>query len=206
MTRIFQRPMPLALLLLAATFIPIASAPLRMFQIITNQLPPDALRFNAVPWALFLHSLGGMTFCLLGPFQFAGVLKHRFGKLHRITGRIFVVTGFMLALSALRMLAEFPDGSTWVLVTARLLASLGMMGCMAMSLISIKNSYINDHRNWMIRAYAIGTGSATIAFIQLPIFFIRGQALTGYAADILFVLSWIINLSIAEWVIRYRYK
>jgi hypothetical protein len=203
MTRIFQRPMTLALLLFLATFIPITSAPLRIFQVLTDQLPPDAIRFNAVPWALLLHSLGGMTFGLLGPLQFSRAVKNRFGKFHRISGRIFVLAGMMLALSALRLLVEFPNSSTWVLVTARAVAGLGLMATLTLALIAIMNRDIAQHRNWMIRAYAIGMGAATIAFIQLPIFLIRGKALEGYFADSLFVLSWVINLTLAELVIRF---
>jgi Predicted membrane protein (DUF2306) len=203
MTRFFQRPMTLALLLFFATSIAIISAPLRMFQILTDQLPPDAIKFNAVPWTLFLHSLGGMTFGLLGPIQFSGAIKKRFGKFHRISGRIFVVAGMMLGLSAIRLLVEFPDASTWVLVTARAFAGLGMITALTLALLAIINRDIVRHRNWMIRAYAIGMGSATIAFIQLPIFLIKGKALEGYFADSLFVLSWAINLTIAELVIRH---
>jgi hypothetical protein len=203
MTRFFQRPMTLALLLFFATSIAIISAPLRMFQILTDQLPPDAIKFNAVPWTLFLHSLGGMTFGLLGPIQFSGAIKKRFGKFHRISGRIFVVAGMMLGLSAIRLLVEFPDASTWVLVTGRAFAGLGMITALTLALLAIINRDIVRHRNWMIRAYAIGMGSATIAFIQLPIFLIRGKALEGYFADSLFVLSWAINLTIAELVIRH---
>jgi Predicted membrane protein (DUF2306) len=203
MTRFFQRPMTLALLLYLATFIAIISAPIRMFQILNDQLPADAFRFNAVPWALFLHSLGGMTFGLLGPIQFSGAVKKRFGKFHRVSGRIFVVAGMMLGLSAIRLLVEFPDASTWLLVTARAVAGLGMITALTLALLAIINRDIVRHRNWMIRAYAIGMGSATIAFIQLPIFLIRGKALEGYFADSLFVVSWVINLTIAELVIRH---
>jgi hypothetical protein len=203
MTRFFQRPMTLALLLFLATSIAIISAPIRMFQILTDQLPLDAIKFSAVPWTLFMHSLGGMTFGLLGPIQFSGAVKKRFGKFHRISGRIFVVAGVMLGLSAIRLLVEFPNASTWVLVTARAVGGLGMITALTLALLAIINRDIVRHRNWMIRAYAIGMGSATIAFIQLPIFLIRGKALEGYFADSLFVLSWVINLTIAELVIRH---
>ena len=115
MPRIFARPLWLAIFLLIATFIPIATAALKIYQIPTTQLPDDAIKFVAVPGSLFIHSLGGLLFGLLGPLQFAGVLKRRFGRLHRITGRIFVASGLMLGLSSLRLLAEFPNASTWVL-------------------------------------------------------------------------------------------
>lgn len=202
MTRFFQRPMTLAMLLFLATFIPIISAPIRMFQVLTDQLPPDAIKFTAVPWTLFLHSLGGMLFGILGPIQFSRAIKNRFGKFHRITGRIFVVAGMMLGFSALHLLTAFPNDTTWVLVIARAIAGLGLVFTLTLALLAIINRDFSQHRNWMIRAYAIGMGAAAIAFIQLPIFLMRGKALDGYFADSLFVLSWIINLTIAELVIR----
>jgi uncharacterized membrane protein len=203
MTRTFQRPIPLAILLFVITFIPIASTPIRMFQILTDQLPLDAIKFTAVPWALFMHSLGGLAFGLTGPLQFTGALKLRFGRLHRMTGRIFVVAAVFLALSALRLLFQFPHDSTWILVSARAAASLGMLLGVTLALNAVWKRNFNQHRSWMIRTYALGMGSATISFIQLPIFLVRGQALQGYFADSLFVLSWVINLITAEIIIQY---
>ena len=202
MPRIFARPIWLAIFLLIATAIPIITAALKLYEIPAGKLPDDAIRFNTVPWSLFVHSLGGMLFGLLGPLQFAGVLKRRFGRLHRITGRIFVLCGLMLGLSSLRLLAEFPDGSTWVLVSARLAAGLGMSLALVWAIFSIRLGNVAQHRAWMIRAYAVGMGSATISFIMMPIFLITGEVPKGFAADLLFVASWVINIAIGEWVIR----
>ena len=202
MPRILARPIWLACILLIATFIPIVTAAIRVYEIPAGKLPDDAIKFAAVPVSLFVHALGGMLFGLLGPLQFAGVLKRRFGRLHRITGRIFVVCGLMLGLSSLRLLAEFPDGSTWVLVSARLVAGLAMSGALIWATFAIWRGNVAQHRAWMIRAYAIGMGPATISFIMLPIFLITGEAPKGYAADMLFVVSWGINIAIAEWAIR----
>ena len=203
MTRFLQRPLSLAFILFVATFIAIASAPLRMFQILTDQLPADAIKFTTVPWTLFFHSLGGMAFGLAGPLQFAGALKFRFGWLHKIMGRIFVIAGLFLALSAVRLLFEFPHDSTWVLVSARAVAALGMILAITLALSAMWNRNFAKHRAWMIRTYALGMGPAAISFIMLPIFLIRGKALEGYLADSLFVLSWVINLTIAEIIIRH---
>ena len=203
MTRFLRRPLLLAIILFVATFIPIASAPLRMFQILTDQLPADAIKFTTVPWTLFFHSLAGLAFGLAGPLQFAGALKFRFGRLHKIMGRIFVIAGLFLALSALRLLFEFPHDSTWVLVTARALAALGMLLAITLALSAVWDRNFAKHRAWMIRTYALGMGPAAISFIMLPIFLIRGKALEGYLADSLFVLSWVINLTLAETTIRH---
>jgi uncharacterized membrane protein len=203
MSRFFRRPLSLAIILFVATFIPIASAPVRMFQILTDQLPADAIKFTTVPWALFLHALGGLAFGLAGPLQFARALKLRFGSLHKVTGHVFVIAGSFLALSSLRLLFEFPHDSTWVLVCARAAAALGMILAMTLALIAVRNGNFAKHRAWMIRTYALGMGAATISFIQLPIFLTRGEALQGYFADSLFVLSWVINLTFAEIIIQH---
>lgn len=202
MPRIFARPLSLAIFLLIATFIPIITGALTMYQITAGSLPQSSIKFAAVPGSLFFHALGGVLFALLGPLQFAGVLKRRFGRLHKITGRIFVASGLLLGLSSLRLLAEFPDASTWVLISARLAAGLGMSLALIWAIVAIRRGQVARHRAWMIRAYAVGMGSATISFIMLPIFLITGEAVKGYAADFLFVASWIINIAIAEWVIR----
>ncbi len=202
MPRIFMRPIPLAVILLVLTFIPIFFAALRLYQIPTGRLPEDAIKFAQVPWSLGMHALGGVLFGLLGPVQFAGVLKRRFGRFHRITGRIFVVAGLFLGLSSLRLVAEFPDVSTWVLISARITTGLGLSVALVLALMAIRWRDVPRHRAWMIRAYAIGMGAATISFIQLPIFLITGEPVEGYAADLLFVASWVINIGIAESVIR----
>lgn len=201
MPRIFARPNWFACLLLIATIIPIVTAGIRVYQVPTGQMPDDAVKFAVVPVSMFVHSLGGMLFGLLGPLQFAGVLKRRFGRLHRITGRIFVVSGLMLGLSSLRLLAEFPDASTWVLISARLAAGLGLSLALIWAIFAIRRGNVEQHRAWMIRAYAVGMGAATISFIMLPIYLITGKPVEGYAADLLFVASWVINIAIAEWVI-----
>ena len=202
MPRIFARPLWLAVFLLIATFIPIIAAVLTMYQIAAGQLPDSSIKFAIVPGFLFFHALGGVLFGLLGPLQFAGVLKRRFGRLHKITGRVFVASGLLLGLSSLRLLAEFPDASTWVLLSARLAAGLGLTAALIWAIVAIRQGHVARHRAWMIRAYAVGMGSATISFIMMPIFLITGEAVKGYAADLLFVASWLINIAIAEWVIR----
>ena len=201
MPRILVRPLWLASFLLIATSIPIITAALKLYQIPTGQLPDDAVKFATVPWSLFGHALGGMLFGLLGPLQFAGVLKRRFGRLHRITGRVFVASGLLLGLSSLRLLAGFPDASTWILVSARLVAGLGLSLALIRAIVAIRQGNVTRHRAWMIRAYAVGMGPATISFLMLPIFLITGEPLEGYIADLLFVASWVINIVIAERVI-----
>ena len=61
---------------------------------------------------------------------------------------------------------------------------------------------LHRHRVWMIRAYAIGMGAATVSLIMFPIFVATGEPPAGLLSDLVFVGSWVINIAIGEWVIR----
>lgn len=196
------RPKTLAFLLLFLTSIPIVMAAVSLYQIPAGQLPVDSVKFTVVPAALFAHALGGMLFGILGPIQFAGVLKQRFGRAHRITGRVFVAAGMLLALSSLRLLWQFPDTFTWVLALARLAAGVGLAAALVIALMAISRRNLPRHKAWMIRAYAIGMGQSTVSFLMLPIYLVTGEPLKGYLSDLVVVGSWAINIAIAEWVIR----
>ncbi len=201
MPRLFASPRGLAITLLLFSAIPILVAASELYQSLTGTLPPDAQKYTTVPVTHFLHALGGVLFGVLGPIQFAGVLRNRFGRLHRITGRVFVASGALLSLGALRLLWQFPDASTWVLVTARLLAGVAVGATLILAVRAIRHRDVAMHRAWMIRAYAIGMGSATVSLLMFPIYIVTGAPIHGYAADLVFVASWAINIGLAEWVI-----
>ena len=192
----------IAALLLVFTGIPIAISFVRMGQIPLGALPPDAVKFTAVPLGHFFHAAGGAVFGILGPLQFSRALRGRFGRLHRWLGRVFVLAGLALGLTSLRLVFQFPDAGTWILVTARLVMGAALLGALVLGLRAALLRDLARHRAWMIRAYAIGMGAATIALIMFPIFIITGAPLTGYVSDLAFVCSWVINITIGEWVIR----
>lgn len=191
----------LPILLLFLTAIPVLMAAARVVQVPMGALPDDALKYTATPASLFLHATGGVLFGLLGPLQFGRSLTHRFGRFHRVSGRAFVISGALLALSGLRLVWAFPGTSTPVLDVARIAASAGLGLTLWWGVRAAQRKNIPSHRAWMIRAYALGMGAATIAFIMFPIYFITGEAPTGLLSDLLFVGSWVINIAIAEWVI-----
>ncbi len=54
----------------------------------------------------------------------------------------------------------------------------------------------------MIRAYAIGMGTGTVALVMFPIYLITGAPPSGLAADIVVVGMWLLNIALGEWVVR----
>ena len=62
---------------------------------------------------------------------------------------------------------------------------------------------IRDSGNWMLRGYAIGMGAGTQALTLMA-----GEMIVGppseFSRAILMGAAWVINLAVAEWIIRKR--
>ena len=195
-------PNRLAFLLFFLTAVPIIAAALRLIQIPAGMLPEVAQHLTDTPVSHWLHALGGMAFGIIGPLQFTNVLKRRYGRLHKILGYIFVLSGVGLGISSIALLITHLNSATVILNTARFIAGNAVILCLGISMSAIFKRNIAVHRAWMIRAYAVGMGSATVVFFFIPYMLITGSEATGYASDLLFILAWGVNIAIAERVIR----
>ena len=58
----------------------------------------------------------------------------------------------------------------------------------------------------MMRAYALGQGASTQAFVGITWMLISGTEATGFLRDVLMTSAWLINLSVTEYLIRGRSK
>ena len=202
MTRWLTRPVVVPAALYLGTLLAIVLALVQVVQIPLGALPEDSLRLGAAPAWHFMHVLGGATFGILGPIQFGRVLVRRYGRLHRVTGRLFVAAGAMLSLSALSLLWHFPDTYSVAVNSARLLFGIALGVALAMAMLAIRKRDIARHRNWMIRAYAIGMGATVVTTVFLPIYAITGEPPTGLVSDILFLGCWTACVVFAEALVR----
>ena len=202
MIRTFSRPIPLLLFLFCCTFIPVMMAAIRVVQIPLGALPEDSLRLATVPVAYFFHSLAGVLFGVLGPLQFVHALRCRFGVLHRLSGRVFVLAGVVLALSGLRLLLQVESIATGLLDSARGVFGLALIAALMLGVAAARVNDTSRHRTWMIRAYTIGIGTGTASLVMFPIYLISGEPVTGLATDVVVVGMWLLNIALGEWVIR----
>ncbi len=196
------KPISIPLLLLFLTAIPVIMAMVRSVQIPMNTLPEETLRLMAAPISFFSHVVAGAGFGILGPIQFGRVLANRFGTLHKVLGRIYVVFGALLAYSGIALLWSFNGTSTPVLDITRGVAGIALGFALWRAIQLVRNRNIAGHRAWMIRSYAIGMGSSGVAFIIFPIYIATGEPVNGLASDMVFVASHIVSLLIGEWAIR----
>lgn len=202
MTRWFTKPVVVPAALFFGTLLTIVLALVQVVQIPLGALPEDSLRLSAVPVWHFMHVLGGATFGILGPIQFGRVLMRKYGLLHRIMGRVFVAAGAMISLSSLSLLWHFPDTYSVAVSSGRLLFGIALGVALAIAMQAIRERDFTRHRNWMIRAYAIGMGATAVSMVFFPIYAITGEPPTGLASDIAFLGSWTACVVFAEGLVR----
>lgn len=202
MFRLFQRPIALALFLAFLTAIPILNSLVLAFQIPSGTYAEDSAHLAVAPISLFVHVLAGVAFGITGPVQFVRALRNRFGALHRVLGRIFVLSGAIIGFSGLSILAQVTSQRTPIVDIARGLFGLALLIALAMAMVAIRNRDFLRHRAWVIRSYAIGMGLGTVALVFIPLYIVTGQPPIGLTSDILFVVTWVMTIVIAEVVIR----
>jgi uncharacterized membrane protein len=193
-------PVPLALVVLS--LIPVIAGSLRLLEIAGGpQLMPTNPRIDASPVPVVVHVLAAALYAFLGAFQFSARLRRSRPGWHRRSGRILVVAGLAVAGSGLWMTLFYPGAPGGDLLWGiRLLVGSAMAAFIVLGFTAIRHRDIPAHRAWMMRAYALGVGAGTQALTQGV-----GEALFG-TGDLSTAISvgsgWVINVVVAEWVIR----
>jgi uncharacterized membrane protein len=154
------------------------------------------------PLPLILHIIAALAFAVLGAFQFSPGLRRRRPGWHRVSGRLVVALGLVVALTALWMnqITPRPTFAAQLLYLFRLAAGSGMAIGTILGVTTTRQGDIAGHRAWMTRAYALAFGAATQVF-TIGI----GQAIFGVSEltnALMQGAGWVINLAIAERAIR----
>ena len=194
-------PVPAALLLLSV--VPLLAGGFRVVQLLGGpELIPADDRFAGFPLPLVAHLVGACVYVIVGAFQFVPRLRRQHPGWHRNAGRVLAVAGLLVAGSALWMTLFYAPkpGTGALLYVLRLVFASAMAACLVLGVTTIRHGDVAGHRAWMIRAYAIGLAAGTQAFTGGI-----GGALFGTDAlqmDLAMGSAWVINLAVAEWVIR----
>lgn len=192
--------------LLVLSIIPVASGAFRLTQLTGGaQVTPANARFFASPLPVVVHIVSGSLFSILGAFQFAAGFRRRRPGWHRAAGRLLVLCGLLVGLSALWMTVFYPrpDGDGDFLSAQRLVFGSAMIASIVLSFAAIRRGNVNQHRAWMARGYAIGLGAGTQALVLMVGEMVSGKP-NEFSRAMLMGVAWVINLAVAEWVIRKR--
>lgn len=193
---------PTCLILLA--LIPILAGAMRLTELTGNPIPtPANSRFLDSPFPVVTHIISVTAFSLLGAFQFVPALRRGKARWHRTAGRILIPAGLLAALSGMWMAAFYPHpaGDGTAISVLRLIFGLAMIVCIGLGVRRIAKRNFLSHSEWMTRAYAIGIGAGTQAIVLIPQSIIFG-ATHEISRTVLMGAAWVINLTIAELIIR----
>lgn len=160
-------------------------------------------RFIVTPLPVVVHIIAVIPFSILGALQFAPALRRRGRRWHRLAGRVLVVCGLAAAITGLWMARFYPwpEGDGEVLCRLRLVFGSVMAASIVLAIDAVRRRDFVAHGAWMTRGYAIGMGAGTQVLTHLPWFVVVGQPDEATRA-VLMGAGWVINLGVAEWVIR----
>lgn len=195
---------PTGLILLS--LIPIIAGQARLSELTGGAVMTDQnARFLESPIPVVTHIVSVTIYSLLGAFQFVPALRRRRGGWHRIAGRILIPAGLLTALSGMWMASFYPHpaGDGFVLMLLRLLFGSAMVVSIALGLRAILRRNFVVHSAWMTRAYAIGMGAGTQAIVLIPGSIMFGST-NELSRTVFMGAAWVINLAVAEYVIRRR--
>jgi uncharacterized membrane protein len=190
--------------LLVLGAIPLIAGAFRLVELAGGaDVTPANARFFGSPLPVVLHIVAAAAFIVLGAFQFVPGFRRRRPGWHRRVGRLLVGSGLVAALSGLWMTQfyQLPDHDGALLYGFRLLFGSLMAISIVLSFVAIRRREIARHRAWMMRGYALGLGAGT-QVLTLGI----GEVVFGppgeFSRALLMGGGWVINLAVAEWVIR----
>jgi len=98
---------------------------------------------------LIPHTLSGVIALLAGAMQFSSRLRRRHLKFHRVLGRIYVVSVFIGAPTGIALAAGRPG------MPGTSIQAAAWMVCTTAAFIAARNRQIAQHRQWMVRSYAV---------------------------------------------------
>ena len=109
-----------------------------------------------------LHIVPGLLFVVLGPLQFRQALRARRPALHRRTGLVLLACGAVIGVTALVMSPQMAIGGANETAATTLFALLFLFS-LGKGFAAIRRVEVARHREWMIRAFAIGLA---VAFVR----------------------------------------
>ena len=164
----------------------------------------DAL-FARYPVLTLIHIIPGLLFMVLGPLQFSTTIRSRHLQWHRWSGRVYLLCSLIIGVSALVMSVGMPAIGGLTQAVATTLFALYFLFALSKAYWHIRRREIALHREWMIRAFAIGLAVATIRPI-IGLFFATSR-LSGLTPDrffgIAFWIGFVLHLAAAEAWIRW---
>ena len=165
---------------------------------------PTNPQFLDYPTITLLHVIPGGIYLALAPFQFLSRIRSRWLGYHRLAGRFLASMGLILGAAALFLALVIPfSGRSEQVVNG----FFGMFFLISLvkGFLYIRAGQIALHREWMIRAFAIGLSIATMRLLFVPALIIVGNPTHSQIETLSiasFTVAFCLHTAFAEYWIR----
>ncbi len=166
-------------------------------------------QFEDYPVITRLHVIPGMIYLALAPLQFSKTVRKSSATYHRWAGRLLATIALVSGAGALFLGVIIPYSG---LPEQIIIGVFGVFFLIATirGFICARNKDFLTHREWMMRAFAIGLSIATMRLIFVPILIGLGEPSVEQAqfySILSFSIAFALHSGFAEyWIIRTRPK
>ncbi|WP_344190895.1 DUF2306 domain-containing protein [Pedococcus aerophilus] len=131
--------------------------------IVGGTVPDDDLAemYVAHPWLAYGHIVPGVVYLLGAPFQLSQRFRSRHYTLHRRLGRALLVCALVSGALSVVLGVVFAWGGS-AETSASVVFGSWFVVCLVLAFRAIRGGQVAQHRRWMVRAFAVGLGVATI--------------------------------------------
>lgn len=131
--------------------------------VVAGTVPDDDLaeKYVAHPWLAYGHIVPGMVYLLGAPFQLSRTFRSRHYALHRRLGRVLLGCALVSGVLSVVLGVVFAWGRG-AETSATVVFGSWFVVTLLLAFRAIRDGRVAQHRRWMVRAFAVGLGVATI--------------------------------------------
>lgn len=179
--------------------------------IVAGTTPNDdfAERYVAHPWIAYGHIVPGVIYLAAAPLQLSRRFRTRHYAIHRRLGRVLLGSALLSGVLAVVLGIRFAWGGTPESVASAVFGTW-FLACLVLAFRAIRAGRVRSHRRWMIRAFAVSIGVASIR-IWVGLFTGLQSGLLGMADETMpvrstfglaFWLGFFSHVLVGEWWLR----
>jgi uncharacterized membrane protein len=160
----------------------------------------EEIRLTYYKLAFFSHVYTSILVISLGLTQFSKTIRSRFSFVHKLSGKVYVILILLVACPSGLVMAYHANGGL-ISQTSFTILSILWFTFTLKAYTAIKKGEFQKHKNFMIRSYALTLSAVSLRLFKYGIVSIfELPPMDTY--QIVSVLGWVVNLGIAELIIR----
>lgn len=153
---------------------------------------------NAV--TMYIHVIAGLLFLLSGVHQLIPTIRNNSLFRHRIIGKIFLISSFIVSISAIYIALFIPYGD-WLESVTNLIFGIYILYATVKAYTTIRSRLVIQHSNWVKRVFFVSLSIATIRIIMILNMMMTNESVQQVMGRS-FLIGFLIHVVLIEWWIK----